>query len=364
MAYLTTTDGDFWICSEDHEGVIAMDALASGTPTRLWRQASATDCVYNTGDVNAVAATADAVYVGGHVSLFSDGTQYRSHLAALDPATGTPLAFNPNVGGTAGVLSLNVTPAGLLVGGDFDTASGGPNSRFALFRRGPDGVGPPKPAAPRVTSANAGQLLVRWSTVTDGTDNQLVYSVYRDNAATPVYQVTGVAVSGRSLSWTDTSQAVGTSHVYKIRAADGSTNQTGNNAAAVAVSATDHPVPYAATVLADQPSFFWRLGETNSSQPAADASPNGRTGVYSAASAQLARRRSPRRRPVRRRCTPPASTPPTAPDRPSARRPRSPARRRSRSRRGSARSRRTAARSSGSATTSSARAPTTTGTST
>ena len=134
VAYLATADGDTAPCGEDHEAVIAMDTLASGTPARLWRQASAKDCVYMTGDVNAIAATADAVYVGGHIALLRRDSVPVAP-GGPDPATGTPLAFNPGVSGTAGVLSINVTPAGLLVGGDFDHAHRS-TARFALFRPG------------------------------------------------------------------------------------------------------------------------------------------------------------------------------------------------------------------------------------
>jgi len=287
VAYVTTSDGNDFVCNDDHEAIIAMRAVAVGTPQRLWRQASPTNCVYNSGDVNALAVTGDAVYVGGHLALLSDGTQYRYHLAALDPSTGTPLAFNPDVKGTAGVLSLNVTSAGLLVGGDFDTAAGAANSRFTLFRRGSDGFGPGLPAIPRVTSRVAGQVLVRWSSVADATDNNLTYSVYRDNASTPVYQVTGAATLGRSFSFTDATQPVGTSHTYKIGVTDGVTTQVGSSTSLVGVSGTSRPVPYAGTALADQPSFLWRLGENDPAQGAADASPNGATGVYSPPSAQL-----------------------------------------------------------------------------
>jgi hypothetical protein len=84
----------------------------------------------------SVAVTGTAVYVGGHQRWMNnpDGNDFagggavpRPGIAALDPATGMPLAWNPgrNPRG-AGAYALLATPAGLWVGsdtnwiGDFD----------------------------------------------------------------------------------------------------------------------------------------------------------------------------------------------------------------------------------------------------
>ena len=145
-AYLTTADGNESICGAGHESVIAMAATGSGTPPVLWHNGGAPGCAYNSGDVNAVEATAGAVYVGGHLTNLCTvrnasytracpgALTVRQHLAALDPATGVPLSWNPGASGTRGVLVVQAIPAGLGVGGDFQRTNGVLHSRFALFR--------------------------------------------------------------------------------------------------------------------------------------------------------------------------------------------------------------------------------------
>jgi len=145
-AYLTTADGSETVCGAAHESVIAMPAGTSGTPPVLWHNGGAPGCPFNSGDINAVEATASAVYIGGHLTNLCTvkNTSYtvrcpgaltvRTHLAALDPATGVPLAWNPGASGTRGVLVIQSLPAGLAIGGDFQGAGGTTHRAFALFR--------------------------------------------------------------------------------------------------------------------------------------------------------------------------------------------------------------------------------------
>jgi DNA-binding beta-propeller fold protein YncE len=144
-AYLTTADGNESICGAGHESVIAMPATGSGTPAVLWHNGGSPGCTYNAGDVNAVEATSSAVYVGGHLTNLCTvrNTSYttacpgaltvRNHVAALDPATGVPLAWNPGATGSRGVLVAEALPAGLGTGGDFQRTNGVLHNGFALF---------------------------------------------------------------------------------------------------------------------------------------------------------------------------------------------------------------------------------------
>jgi hypothetical protein len=144
-AYMTTADGNESRCNAGHESVIAMPATGSGTPPVLWHNGGAPGCVYNSGDINTVEATASAVYIGGHLANLCTvrNTSYttpcpgaltvRDHLAALDPATGVPLSWNPGATGVRGVLVIRALAAGLGTGGDFQRTNGVLHSGFALF---------------------------------------------------------------------------------------------------------------------------------------------------------------------------------------------------------------------------------------
>jgi DNA-binding beta-propeller fold protein YncE len=67
-AYLTTADGNESICGAAHESVIAVPSGTAGTPPVLWHNGGAPGCAFNSGDINAVEATAGAVYIGGHLN--------------------------------------------------------------------------------------------------------------------------------------------------------------------------------------------------------------------------------------------------------------------------------------------------------
>ena len=148
-AYLTTADGNESVCGAGHESVIAMPATGSGTPAVRWHNGGDPGCPFNSGDINTVEATANAVYIGGHLTNLCTVTKtsytarcpgaltVRNHLAALNPATGVPLSWNPGAGGTRGPLVTQAIPAGLGVGGDFQQTNGTLHSRFALFRGTP-----------------------------------------------------------------------------------------------------------------------------------------------------------------------------------------------------------------------------------
>ena len=170
-AYLTTADGNESICGAAHESVIAMPAGTAGTPPVLWHNGGAPGCPFNSGDINAVEATAGAVYIGGHLTNLCTvrNTSYtlrcpgaltvRTHVAALDPATGVPLAWNPGASGTRGVLTAQALPGGLAIGGDFQGAAGTPTRVSPCSRAPPRAVRRRhRQAAPRVVSTTQKRL--------------------------------------------------------------------------------------------------------------------------------------------------------------------------------------------------------------
>ncbi|MFB9445642.1 PKD domain containing protein [Dactylosporangium vinaceum] len=90
----------------------------------------------------SVAISGTAVYVGGHMQWMDNpkghktrgpGATPRSGIAALDPATGTALPWNPGHSRGVGVGVLLTCPAGLLIGSDTDQVAGEYHGRISLL---------------------------------------------------------------------------------------------------------------------------------------------------------------------------------------------------------------------------------------
>jgi hypothetical protein len=117
-----------------------------------------------------VAVTDGAVYVGGHQRWLNNqpgvnatagpGSVAREGLAALDPRSGLPLAWNPGRERGEGVWALVTTPQGLWVGSDTDQLGGAYHGKLAFL---PLAGGSPAP------------------TTTAGTLPAAVYSIGADN---------------------------------------------------------------------------------------------------------------------------------------------------------------------------------------
>jgi hypothetical protein len=132
--------------------VISMDVSPSGrlffgtTSNRTWAYDPADGGVpeyriRTGGDVQAILATADEVYIGGHFNTMPEFKLDRIALASFLPDTGTPTAWNPSANGSFGVWALGLTrtavspnePAALSVGGDFTRVAGLARRGYARF---------------------------------------------------------------------------------------------------------------------------------------------------------------------------------------------------------------------------------------
>ncbi len=110
----------------------AYDPATSNTPAYRLRTG---------GDVQAILATDDEVYIGGHFNTLPEAKLNRVALASFLPANGQPTDWNPGANGSFGVWALaltrtsvspDATPA-LSIGGDFSRVGGLARRGFTRF---------------------------------------------------------------------------------------------------------------------------------------------------------------------------------------------------------------------------------------
>jgi hypothetical protein len=106
----------------------------SGSDAPLYR-------VRTSGDVQAILATNDEVYIGGHFANLPEAKLERVHVASFLTADGTPSSWNPGANGSYGVWAIGLTrtalspdavPA-LSIGGDFTRVAGAARRGYARF---------------------------------------------------------------------------------------------------------------------------------------------------------------------------------------------------------------------------------------
>jgi hypothetical protein len=131
---------------------ISMDVSPTGrlffgtTNNRTWAYDPAVSSLplyraRTSGDVQAILATEDEVYVGGHFSGFPEAHVDRLHIGSFWAADGTPTGWNPGANGSYGVWAFGLTrtpqsPAAtpaLSVGGDFTRIANAARRGYARF---------------------------------------------------------------------------------------------------------------------------------------------------------------------------------------------------------------------------------------
>jgi peptidoglycan/xylan/chitin deacetylase (PgdA/CDA1 family) len=117
------------------------------------------------------------------------------------------------------------------------------------------------PVAPSGLSAVAGSassVVLGW---VDNATNESGYTVER-SLTSGFVSVTSVALAANATSYTDTGLSASTTYFYRVRASN-ATGPSGYSNVASATTQAAGASGYAATVLADGPSSYWRLGETS-----------------------------------------------------------------------------------------------------
>jgi hypothetical protein len=148
-AEVTAADGSVTSFAPTDGGVvIAMDMTPDGrlffgtTSNRTWAYDPADGGVpeYRVrtgGDVQAILATNEEVYIGGHFNTIPESKLSRIALASFLPANGAVTGWNPGAPGPFGVWAMSLkqspTATALSIGGDFSTVAGVRRRGYARF---------------------------------------------------------------------------------------------------------------------------------------------------------------------------------------------------------------------------------------
>ncbi len=164
----------------------------------------------------------------------------------------------------------------VVMGGEFPTVNGTPQQglvRFAVSSIAPDAMGPVNTGGRfdlSGASLSAGEIRLRWTANYDWDNTELTYQLIRNsNTASPVYQTVQSSrfYDRPYMGYVDTGLVPGTSYRYRLRAIDPWGNIAWSDSIDVVAASADAPTSsYAATVLADDPSLYWRMGEAGGAQ--------------------------------------------------------------------------------------------------
>ena len=154
-------------------------------------------------------------------------------------------------------------------------------TRFAP-RAGGVSARPGAPAVPRANALPGGAIAVSVQPPVDIDDTDLTVRLYRDGSTTPIATAPVHSLFWRRpiVTFIDTGVAAGTTHTYSVDALEKAGSQASSRSAATAgVTARSSVGAYQSAVLADSPTFLWRLGEP-SGPVAADSSRGANGGTY------------------------------------------------------------------------------------
>lgn len=159
----------------------------------------------------------------------------------------------------------------VVYGGEFTTVNGVGQqglSRFAVSAIAPDKDGPRLAGTSWPISAvsrSSGTVAITWPADHDRDNSALTYQVIRNgNAAAPVAQVSALSTwwDRRGLGYVDTGLTPGSSVTYRIRAVDPFGNVADSNTVTVTVAGSGTFSSYARAVVADGPTWYYRLGDS------------------------------------------------------------------------------------------------------
>ena len=242
------------------------------------------------GATQAIEIIGSFLYKGSHAHDCSSVGSFPQvpaggarHLLVEKLSDGSLGPWYPNTSGNPlGPRAFATDGTQLFVGGDFGSVNNKAQQGLTRFGGPPDLTKPRQPNTLAGSSITKGQVRLRWQATTDDDDETLVYRVYRDGSATPLF----TSAPTRSTFWilptltfTDTGLTPGSTHTYRVDAKEANGTNASAKSTAVSVTVASVDASYSTTVRTDSPFLYWRLGEA-SGTTAADASGNGRAGQY------------------------------------------------------------------------------------
>jgi hypothetical protein len=124
-----TPDGSRLFVSTTNNRMYAYDPAVSSSPVYVTQ---------TSGDVQAIAASATEVYIGGHFSQLQDFRLKRARLASLRVSDGLPTTWAPKISQSyLGVWAITATVDSVIVGGDFLKVNNKVQSGLAYFPGSP-----------------------------------------------------------------------------------------------------------------------------------------------------------------------------------------------------------------------------------
>ncbi|MEV0802851.1 fibronectin type III domain-containing protein [Kribbella sp. NPDC050281] len=236
---IDTADGRVFVANAGsgigcYDGVLAADET---TGKLLWQS----HCL---GATEAIKVIGNWLYKGSHAhdcsqdGGFPDKTGMH-HLLVESAINGKlgPWYPNTDAGGETLVGPLAFASGGndLWVGGDFTTVNGKPQQGLTRFDNAPGGAKPAVPAAPKVSSKQANQTTVSFTTVVDTDNIALSYVLYRGTTKVASWSRSSYSWTTPSVqTFTDTAVRSGQTVSYHVEVGDGR-NLSKSAAAAVKV---------------------------------------------------------------------------------------------------------------------------------
>ncbi|HEX3930578.1 MAG TPA: PKD domain-containing protein, partial [Nocardioides sp.] len=212
-------------------------------------------------------------------------------------ADGTFVHWSPNTNGSGSAATgphcITNDGTQIIVGGDFTTVNNTSQTYLTRFVANGNHATPAAPGRsynsdpfggqPGVLTANlaitvqptaANTLTLLVPAADDPDSGTLTYSIYRDNATTPIATMTAESYtwSRPTLRYDDKGLAPGSTHSYRVTASDGTFTSAKSTAVSGTVSSTA-PASYSTAIAGLSPQVWWRLDDTGNT--AADSSSTG-----------------------------------------------------------------------------------------